>query len=603
MKAVYLFIATQIIIQISAIDSASADGVVCHYDSTDIEIKRNLTAVIKVYRDFEITSEEGSAYAEFAVPVNDYIEFSDLKGHTILPGGKKIKIDKRDYAILTGRMDREFGGKKAVLVTLKSPVVGARLHYEYRLDIKNLLYLPRIVRNNSYAVERMAVRLRWKGKAKINYDYSGFETTGEGREALFYVDNLPEIHIEPAGCDDNLYLYLSADRFKFDGKKFECDSWSDVGLFFERISRQPNSAMARTGELAERLLAGQQSLPESLKVLFDFVADSVSYVALRVGSGDFTPHNCGQIIERRFGDCKDQSVLLSSLYNAAGIKAYPALISTNDFPSPETLHPWPSFFDHAIVVVRTGGDVFILDPSDPYSDIYNIPPRLRGRDYLVVDGISGLETVPRAPDPVEGLSWLFIVQSDSQEARIDFDIDFINDSAVRFGRNFGELGGYRKDNAVRTILSDGGWKIDGLYTESSRTAPDTFSIMGEFYSEYQEADSLAGFPVGSPLVSYLIDNIFNNVRQTPYCRKNSIHLEELARLQDMNIDPRDLSEYRDYWIREGLEFYDEMKYIGEDIVFRRVFDLDGREISSEDYNAFRNFLLSRKNQRYVYLQN
>jgi hypothetical protein len=59
-------------------------------------------------------------------------------------------------------------------------------------------------------------------------------------------------------------------------------------------------------------------------------------------------------------------------------------------------------------------------------------------------------------------------------------------------------------------------------------------------------------------------------------------------------------EYRDYWIREGLEFYDEMKYIDDDIIFRRIFDLDGREISGEDYNAFRNFLLSRKNQRYVY---
>jgi hypothetical protein len=68
----------------------------------------------------------------------------------------------------------------------------------------------------------------------------------------------------------------------------------------------------------------------------------------------------------------------------------------------------------------------------------------------------------------------------------------------------------------------------------------------------------------------------------------------------MENGSHDLPEYRDYWIREGLEFYDEMKYIDDDIIFRRIFDLDGREISGEDYNAFRNFLLSRKNQRYVY---
>ena len=106
--------------------------------------------------------------------------------------------------------------------------------------------------------------------------------------------------------------------------------------------------------------------------------------------------------------------------------------------------------------------------------------------------------------------------------------------------------------------------------------------------------------MGSPLISYLIDNIFSGVRNAPYCGKHSLHLEEYVRLKDMAGYSPDLSDYRDYWVREGLEFYDEMKYIGGDIIYRRVCDLDGGPISSEDFNAFRDYLLSRKNQRYVY---
>lgn len=600
MKAIYLFITTLLLSQVAVQERALADGAVCLYDSTDIEIKGNLTAVVKVNRDLEITSEEGSAYAEFAVPINDYIEFGGLKGYTLLPGGRKIKINKNDYVMLTGRMDREFGGKKAVLITLKSPAVGAILHYEYRLDIKNLLYLPRIVRANSYAVERMAVRLKWTGKINLNYDYSGLEKIAEGRNALFYADDLPEIHVEPSGCNNGLYLYLSADRFKFDGKKYDCNSWSDVGRFFQSISRQSTLSQTRTKQLASRLLAGQTTLRDSLNVLFDFVADSVSYVALRVGSGDFTPHECNQIIERRFGDCKDQSVLLSSLFRSAGIEAFPALISTYDYPNPGMLHPWPSFFDHTMVIVEAGDQKYILDPSDPYSDIKHIPPRLRGKSFLTADGISGLETVQPGPSPEEGFSSVFMVRNDSGGIRTDFTINYINDSALKYGKNFGELGNSQRDNAVRTILSDAGWKVDLLNIERQRTDPDTFSIAGDFRSDFSAADSVSGFPVGSPLISYLIDNIFNNVRQTSYCLNKSLRLEELARLGDMEGRSGDLSEYRDYWVREGLEFYDEMKYIGQDIIFRRVFDLDGREISSEDFNAFRDFLLSRKNQRYVY---
>jgi hypothetical protein len=562
-------------------ESVSATGVICINDSTDIEIKGNLTAVIKIYKDFEILSEEGAAYSELAVPVNDYIEFSDLKGYTELRDGKRIKINEKDYMTLTGRMDREFGGKKAVLVSLKSPSVGARLHYQYRLDIKSLLYLPRVVRQNSYPVERMAVKIRWPSDLKINLDYSGFDKITDGRSALLSADDLPEIHAETNSCNDNLYLYLSADRFKFDGREYD--------------------SLTKIRELANRLLANSTSLTDSLKMLFDFVADSVSYVALRIGSGDFTPHNCGEIIERGFGDCKDQSLLLSSLFRVAGMAAYPVLISTSDYPPLELLHPWPAFFDHTLVKVHAGGNDLLLDPSDPLSDIVQIPPRLRGKMYLVVDGSSDLKTVPQGPEPDEGIYWSFDVEGESQKTETDFVISYINDAALGYGDRYVDPNGARTSGMVESTLEKSGWKFSSLSIEAENQSPDTFEIEGVFYADHSMSDSLTGFPVGSPLISYLIENIFGSVRQNPFCRNESLHLEEYVRLRNTVSYSLDLSEYRDYWVREGLEFYDEMKYIEDDIIFRRVCDLDGREISSEDFNAFRDFLLSRKNQRYVYL--
>ena len=601
MKAVYFFITTLLFSQNFIAGRASAGGIVCLYDSTDIEIKRNLSAVVKIFKDFEIISEEGLPYAEFAVPINDYIEFSDLQGYTELPDGKKIKIGEKDYMILSGRMDREFGGRKAVLVSLKSPSIGARLHCRYRLDIKNLLYLPRIVRQNSYPVERMAVRLKWPRKIILNYDYSGFEKSVKGRSALFYADNLPEIRAEPYLCDDQLYLYLSADRFKFNGREYGCNSWTDVGIFFDEISRQPTPSLVKTAELADKLLANSMSLTDSLNILFNFVADSVSYVALRIGSGDFIPHDCSQIIDKRFGDCKDQSVLLASLYRAGGMEAYPALISTVDYPRLESLHPWPAFFDHTVTVVRIDEEEYILDPSDPFSDFSHIPFRLRGKSYLGADGVSELKTMPEGPEPAEGFSWSFDMGGDLSGMKTDFIIGYINDAAVKYSGNFRGFNSFQKSETVEAILREGGWKTSTLEIEIEKLVPDTFSIGGKFLSDYSESDSVTGFPVGSPLVTHLIDNIFNTVRQSPFCRKNSLRLEEYVRFRNIALSSDDLSEYRDYWVREGLEFYDEMKYIGNDIIFRRVFDLDGREISSDDFNAFRNFLLSRKNQRYVYL--
>jgi hypothetical protein len=253
------------------------------------------------------------------------------------------------------------------------------------------------------------------------------------------------------------------------------------------------------------------------------------------------------------------------------------------------------------VAVRAGGIEFLLDPSDPLSDLSRIPPRLKGKMYLIADGVSKLETIPEGPEPDDGYFWSFIVRSDSSGTKTDFVFDYINDVAIGYGDNFRNLSGSQKSEKVEAILGESGWNVSTVEIKMEEQVPDTFRFGGFFFSDYSETDSLTGFPVGSPLVSYLIENIFNTVRQSPYCRKNSLRLEEYVRFRNVALSTDDLSEYRDYWIREGLEFYDELKYIGNDIIFRRVFDLDGREISGDDYNDFRNFLLSRKDQRYVYL--
>jgi len=432
MKAAYFSIKILVVLIILGTKPAPCAGIICLYDSTSIQIKTNLTAVVSYYKDFEIISEEGLSYADIEVPVNDYIEFSGLKGHTELPNGKKLKIDKKNYVTLTGRHDREFGGKKAVLISLKSPTVGAKIHYEYRLYVESLLYLPKIAHDNYCPVKRMAVRIDWNRKIKPNFNYFGFKKTESENSANFFAEDLPEIANEPYSCGDGLFLYISADELKFDKKKYNCESWQDVGIFFSELAQQPGGTFVELEKLANKLLAPATNKTDSLKLLFEFVADSVSYVSLRIGSGDFKPHWCGEILERRFGDCKDQSILLSSLYRAVGIESYPALIATGAYPHLNELYPWPSFFDHAIVAVPTANNTIILDPSDTYSSVDDIPLRLRGKYYLPIDGVSDLKLVPEDPEPSEGLTWRFNIEVDSGGGVVSgFSIAYANDAAAR----------------------------------------------------------------------------------------------------------------------------------------------------------------------------
>ncbi len=600
MNAAIIFIITLILTLVSVSEFALAKGVVCLYDSTDIEVKKNLSAVVKVFKTFEITTEAGARFAEVTVPLNDFIKIKDIKGYTLLPGGRRVKLKSQDVQRASATRIREFGGTRLLLISLRSPAVGAIIHYEYTLDIRSLLYLPRITRDTSYPTERFVVRLRWHKNVKLNYDFNGLEIELSKKDIRFHAENLPELPAENQSCPDDLYLLLSTEAFAYGKMKYHSRSWADVGRFFAQQALQSEESLIEAGRLASRLAGGSLSREDTLKALFDFVADSVSYVALEIGRGDFEPHSCGRIIERRFGDCKDQSVLLSSLFRSVGIDAYPALVFTGDYPRVSDLHPWPAFFDHAVVVVKEPRSNLVLDPSDPLSSINSPPPRLQGKSFIVADGYSGLQEPDPSSKPSRGIIWQFTITEEiSGGLSVDFSLKYLNDAAISAGERYGNNHRQQLYEPVVTALQDAGWQMSSIDFQPVVKGLDSLVIAGRFRISDDNIRPLGNLAVGSPLVSYLLDNLFGQVREGDYCHNGSILLEESVRIR---LSPHllvDIAEYHDLWLRDSLEFSDEISFDDGSVLFRRAFDFAGGMISADDYNNFRDYILSARNQRYV----
>jgi hypothetical protein len=600
MKAAILLITLSIVSFFGVPDDACAKGAICLYDSTDIEVKKNLSAVVKVFKTFEITTEEGARFAEAVVPLNDYIKIKDIRGYTHLPGGRKIKLKSRDIQMASAARIREFGGTRLQLISLRSPSVGAIIHYQYTLNIKSLLYLPRITRDTSYPTGRFVVRLRWHKNVKLNYDSSGLEIEPSEKDIRFFARHLPELPVEKQSCPDELYLLLSSEVFIYDEMKFHSRSWADVGRFFARQALQSEESLIQAGRLASRLVRGSLSRQDTLRALFDFVADSVSYVALEIGKGDFDPNSCGLIIERRFGDCKDQSVLLSSLFRSVGIDAYPALIFTGDYPEVGDLHPWPAFFDHAVVVIKGDDGRLILDPSDPLSSIVSPPLRLRGKSFVAADGYSGLQELDPGPIPSLGILWQFTIMEEIYEGlSVDFSLEYLNDGAISVGERYGHNSQQQLYDQVATAFRDAGWRISSVDFQPIIKGSDSVVIAGRFLISDDNIHPSGNLAIGSPLIAYLLNNIFDDVRERDYCRNGSIYLEESVRIMLSPHISIDMDEYHDLWFRVGLEFSDDLSYEDSCVLFRRTFDFVGGMISVDDYNDFRDYILSTRNQRYV----
>lgn len=133
-----------------------------------------------------------------------------------------------------------------------------------------------------------------------------------------------------------------------------------------------------------------------LKAL-DFVQNEIRYVSMSLGENSHRPFLPQEVLARRYGDCKDKSLLLVSLLRQLGIEASPVLLSTQMRRNLDTLLPSPLNFDHAIVRVMLNGKATFLDPTlrRQYGSLAVLGQPFPATQVLVVEpGTVGLTTTP-----------------------------------------------------------------------------------------------------------------------------------------------------------------------------------------------------------------
>ncbi len=138
--------------------------------------------------------------------------------------------------------------------------------------------------------------------------------------------------------------------------------------------------------LSLRLTAGKTSRQQKIDSLVQHVRTGYVYKPIEFGRRARIPASATETVARKYGDCKDLSVLLHGLLRAAGIESRLALIHTrqdlqDDLPSLDQ-------FNHMIVAVPEpgGGAPHFYDPTDKWLSVRVSPPvALAGAQALILD--------------------------------------------------------------------------------------------------------------------------------------------------------------------------------------------------------------------------
>lgn len=305
---------------------------------------------------------------------------------TVLP--QESELEQRIYN----------GGYKVNLV-LSDVRVGDVIEYAYTLrSVERLFpghYADRMMVGWSEPVRWQRVRLLYPDDRPMRYRFSTAAISPQTRRLEGQRELVFEWH-DVAGIradEERPGWHMPWPLLEFS----DFADWSEVAQRESRLYRLPTRSRPRLDAAVAKLQAADGTPEQKVLRALQLVQEDVRYTSISIGVGSHTPTDPETVLERRFGDCKDKSLLLAILLQRLGIDARPALVhSEHGLMLPQSL-PAPFVFNHAIVRVRLGADVYWLDGT--FYKQYSALQKLEPADYsygLPLDPDSrGLEQIPR----------------------------------------------------------------------------------------------------------------------------------------------------------------------------------------------------------------
>lgn len=168
-----------------------------------------------------------------------------------------------------------------------------------------------------------------------------------------------------------------------------------VELFADPIAQSSTAIDALAQDIKNNFPEKQQQIMSAI----DFVQNEIRYFGIELGESSHRPSFAQDTLARRFGDCKDKSVLLIALLRKLGVEADPVLVESDGFALLTEVVPAEGWFDHAIVRVRFQDKDFWVDPTAQmqfgnFEDIYQQP---YGYGLVLKAGETDLQQINPAP--------------------------------------------------------------------------------------------------------------------------------------------------------------------------------------------------------------
>lgn len=383
------------IIQSSPVQEAYPQaGALILYCDEKIEVSEKDTQVSYLHYCIKILNERGKeGFSEAHIEYDSTYEKVELEyARTIKPDGTVADVGIRHIRDVSKYMNFPlYSNVRVFIISFPEIAEGSVVEYKAKIYRNQLINKKDFIINYPVQSSEPIISANFtidlpKAKAinikTLNQDYNNFgadlkpkiRETGERLVYLWEFKDIPQIIPEPnmpAETDVNPAMLIST-----------FGSWEQIYRWWWSLARDKINADEAIKLKVKELISGQDNEEDKIREIYNFCAREIRYVAVEYGEAGYEPHNAADIFKNKYGDCKDQSILLITMLKEAGFTAWPVLISTRGYYN---LNPdFPAvFFNHCIAAVILNDMAVFLDPTVQTCSFADLPSSDQDRKVLM----------------------------------------------------------------------------------------------------------------------------------------------------------------------------------------------------------------------------
>ena len=370
------------------------------------------------------------------------------------------------------------------------------------------------------------------------------------------------------------------------------DDWQEIYNWWWQLAKDKIKIDTAIKEKITSLAVDKLSDEFKIRTIYNYCAQNIRYVAVEYGQAGYEPHAAAECFRNKYGDCKDQAILLVTMLREAGIEAFPVLIATREYYN---LNPdLPSvLFNHCIAAATLNGRLIFLDPTAQTCSFGDLPSADQQRKVLVFkDSAFEIVETPLYPAQHNLVKQVIEIKVNSDEsitAQKDIYTRGIYDQAQRYWLLYTQpqlvqqaLKEKIQDVSIGAELVD--YNIENLEDLNSPVVlrynfrgPEYFTAAGSLRIMPQ-LSSLDTALVAKDRRKYPLDFNIPDTKENDF----QINIPDNFKLKYL---PQSLNQ-DSAWIKLAIEYKKE----GNSLRLIQKIESKGIKVSPEEYPVFKNFL-------------